>query len=237
MLSIDKQKLLDDNILKYKAFAEAMMGKDSIQSGMIAEMLEQFNTFGLDTAQMGEAMVQLVATTSASFNKDAMTAATDFDYKEAQVELLKRQEQGYDDNMLLKIVEHQSGLASFAVNAGSDTAQSAIDALKDKMAAVEMRVKLASGGPNCPTIPRVVPVPTNFRDTTIAATEVDLAWDGVVDATQYVLYRDGVEIATNGALTFKDTGLTTATKYAYTLKAMVNNLESNNTKVLIVTTA
>jgi len=57
-----------------------------------------------------------------------------------QKNLVQRQIRGYDDNMLIKIAEFQGGLASFAVNANSDTAQDTIDTLHEKMKAVEDRV-------------------------------------------------------------------------------------------------
>lgn len=46
---------------------------------------------------------------------------------DAQKALIDRQEDGYDDNLIVKAGEFQGGLASFAVNANSDDAQSAID--------------------------------------------------------------------------------------------------------------
>ncbi len=50
-----------------------------------------------------------------------------------------RKARGYDDNMLIEIMRAQGGLASFAVNANSDTAQDTIDDLHDVMATVEDR--------------------------------------------------------------------------------------------------
>jgi len=48
----------------------------------------------------------------------------------AQKDLAIRQELGYGDNMLVKAGEFQGGLASFAVNAESDSAQAAIDSFE-----------------------------------------------------------------------------------------------------------
>lgn len=48
----------------------------------------------------------------------------------AQTGLVNRQTAGYGDNMLVKAAEFQGGLASFAVNSGSDTAGSAITAFQ-----------------------------------------------------------------------------------------------------------
>ena len=49
------------------------------------------------------------------------------DLIESQKDLIKRQVKGYDDNIISKAAEFQGGLASFAVNAGSDDAQGAIN--------------------------------------------------------------------------------------------------------------
>jgi len=46
----------------------------------------------------------------------------------AQTTLVNRQTDGYGDNMLVKAAEFQGGLASFAVNSDSDSAQAAISA-------------------------------------------------------------------------------------------------------------
>lgn len=51
-----------------------------------------------------------------------------------------RQIQGYDDNLMVKMGEFQSGLASFAVNSGSDSAQDAINDLKAILLEIEKRV-------------------------------------------------------------------------------------------------
>jgi hypothetical protein len=59
-----------------------------------------------------------------------------------------RQIQGYDDNLMVKMGEFQSGLASFAVNSGSDSAQAAIDDLKAILEAIEKRVKLIVNNDN-----------------------------------------------------------------------------------------
>lgn len=53
-----------------------------------------------------------------------------------------RQIQGYDDNLMVKMAEFQSGLASFAVNSGSDTAQDTIDRLNLLLIEIEKRIKV-----------------------------------------------------------------------------------------------
>ena len=46
---------------------------------------------------------------------------------DAQPALIERQSDGYDDNLIVKAAEFEGGLASFAVNADSLSAQDAID--------------------------------------------------------------------------------------------------------------
>ncbi len=55
-----------------------------------------------------------------------MTEAYQQSLIEVQTRLVNRQVDGYGDNLLVKAAEFQGGLASFAVNSGSDTANSAI---------------------------------------------------------------------------------------------------------------
>lgn len=84
--------------------------------------------------------------------------------------------------------------------------------------------------------------PTNLRTTGKTTTSVALAWDAsteeYLDVTGYNVYRGAALVGTNVAvLTYNDTGLTTATQYAYTVKARdaVGNL-GVATAVLNVTT-
>lgn len=57
-----------------------------------------------------------------------------------EIDLTARKIQGYDDNILIKLIESQGGLASFAVNAGSDDAQTAITKLTELMCLAQRRV-------------------------------------------------------------------------------------------------
>ena len=57
----------------------------------------------------------------------------------AQKALIERQEDGYDDNLIVKSAEFEGGLASFAVNANSDTAQAAIDKFVATIAQLKLR--------------------------------------------------------------------------------------------------
>ena len=228
---------LDEVVKNYKTMVKTMIGSESIQADVMAQLKASFDDFGLDQSQMGEVIAQVMIATSTAYNKDALGVAAELELKEAQIELIKRQALGYDDNMLLKIVEHQASLASFAVNAGSKTAQSTIDALKQKMAAVEGRVQPRPGQGVCPPIARVISIPTNFHIDLTTATTVKLTWDSVIDADQYKIYRDGNLIATESKLMLVDDQLITKTKYAYTVKAVSQSLESGHSDVEIATTS
>ncbi len=57
----------------------------------------------------------------------------------AQTALVARQTRGYGDNLLIKAAEFQGGLASFAVNAGSDTAGTAIKNFSDTISQIKQR--------------------------------------------------------------------------------------------------
>ncbi len=53
--------------------------------------------------------------------------------------LVDRQIQGYADNLLVKAAEYQGGLASFAVNSGSDTANEAISDFQTTINQIKLR--------------------------------------------------------------------------------------------------
>ena len=58
---------------------------------------------------------------------------------QAQTALIDRQVQGYDDNLLVKAAEFEGSLASFAVNAGSTSAQSAINNFNSTISQIKAR--------------------------------------------------------------------------------------------------
>lgn len=60
--------------------------------------------------------------------------------------------------------------------------------------------------------------PDSVSAEALSATGVKLTWDKVSEATGYIVTRDGSEIyrtSSNSTLTYKDTGLTTGTRYDY----------------------
>ena len=151
----------DTLLANYDEWAKRMIGTtyvDSIgatvktsQQKAIDAVMASFSTYSITNEMLGEILSNLAIQTAVEFNKDAINAAvsaikedtslskTDSDIlvNTARESLLNRQEKGFDDNLFVKTTEFQSNLASFAVNAGSDTAQTSIDDLKTKMATLE----------------------------------------------------------------------------------------------------
>lgn len=235
---------IDDFTTYYEQCIVKMVGENSAQSKALDQIKKVFEDLEISSEQKGQALTELAVQMAVQFNKDATGAALDlirmepeFELKSAQRDFTLRQIQGYDDNLLLKIVEEQGGLASFAVNAGSDSAQATINELKLKISAVESRVKPLEGGTNCPVPTPITPVPTVLTPTTITSNSITIVWNPVVNATSYLVYKDGLLAATSGSLSFVDTDLDADTKYAYTVKASINGILSDHTNTLVVTTA
>ena len=227
----------------YETITTKMLGETGSQKKAIDLIQSTFENLELTSEDKGKILTEIAVQTTVSFNKDAKDAALelikmepDFELKQAQRDFAIRQIQGYDDNLLLKIVEEQGGLASFAVNAVSDSAQTTINDLKAKMAAVEGRVQPLSNGTIVVTTP-ITPVPTNFVATAITDTTISLSWSAVVNATSYLVYKDGVLASTSGNVTYNDTGLTANTKYAYTVKASIDGIKSDHTNALVIKTS
>jgi hypothetical protein len=131
----------------FKSISEEMMSDTSPFAVMTSKVIEQFNSLGLTNEEKAKALVSIYAQETASVNSEASKASLvllDQDRKDAlvdaQIETEERKKQGYDDNVLIEILKAQGGLASFAVNANSDTAQDTIDDLHAIMDTIEDRV-------------------------------------------------------------------------------------------------
>lgn len=240
MATVDKK---DEFITNYNDISVAMLGETSFQKVMLSNIAEVFNAADIGTEQKGVALTELAVQTAISYNKDAIQSALDvirlapdFDLKESQKALVDRQIQGYDDNLLIKVAEQQGGLASFAVNANSDSAQSTINDLKSKLLAIEERVLDLDGNASCPAITPVTPQPTGLIATSVTDTSISIEWNEVVGATLYKVYKDGLLVATSGSVLFNDTGLDELTKYSYAVKASIDGIESDYTSSLVVQT-
>jgi CubicO group peptidase (beta-lactamase class C family) len=65
-------------------------------------------------------------------------------------------------------------------------------------------------------------VPTSLVATALSGSEVEVVWDASTDnvaVTDYVVLRDGVELATVGVTQYTDLGVSPATTYSYTVMA------------------
>lgn len=234
---------IDDFTNYYGRCIVKMVGEESAQVKALDMIAKAFDDAGISTEQKGIAMTEMAVQMAVQFNKDATQAALElikmepeFELKASQRDLTIRQTQGFDDNLLLKIVEEQGGLASFAVNAGSDTAQNTINDLKLKMQAVETRVVAIGGGDNCPLPTPITPIPANLKSTQITNDSIAIAWNQVIGATSYLLYFDGVLVSTQGELFAIFPNLQPNTKYTFTVKASINGILSDYTNALVVTT-
>jgi chitodextrinase len=64
--------------------------------------------------------------------------------------------------------------------------------------------------------------PTGLSATAISSSEIDLAWSAPANAsglTGYQIFRNGHPLAISSSASYKDTGLTSATGYSYTVTA------------------
>lgn len=65
-------------------------------------------------------------------------------------------------------------------------------------------------------------VPTNLSATAVSQSQINLSWTASTDNTSvdgYVIYRDGLDIATTTLTTYSDTGLSASTLYTYNVVA------------------
>ena len=206
--------------------------QDSILKRTMDTVLQLFNDYSLDNVTMGTILSELIAQTSVSFNKDAINGAVAMLQEERKTDLIneqkslvKRQVQGFDDNLMVKATEHQSNLAAFAVNAGSSTAQTTIDDLKLRM--TDMLNRVASVRKQIVTITLIK----------VEDTEVSIELVGDVDTVSFDVYQDDVLILTavDGVQTI--TGLTADTKYFYTAVAVAADASRYGTSnPLVITT-
>ncbi|MFJ4776638.1 PHB depolymerase family esterase [Streptomyces sp. NPDC088762] len=67
--------------------------------------------------------------------------------------------------------------------------------------------------------PGRLPAPTGLAPTGVGDTSVTLSWNPVAGAADYVLYRDGTQVATPAAPPYTDTGLAAGTSHTYTVGA------------------
>ena len=231
-------------IANYKEFSKAMFAEDSPYQLAKKELLDIFDSFGLVNAEHGQVLAQTLAQMATSANSTAMqtaqttlTVSKDVALKEAQTGLVTRQNKGYDDNLLVKVTEFQSGITQYAVNAGDPAnIQQAVSLNNAKIAQVEGRVEGFT-----PVIPdvEVYGAPASVAIASTVAGEIQVSWLVVAGlpvgttVDEYNVYIDGVLEATTTELSQTITGLTSGTKYAVTVSAKVNTIP---TRISVVQT-
>jgi len=139
---------LETLYLEYYRSISSEMLKDTAPFGVLTEkLLEQFRALGLTNEEKANALTQIYSEEIKYIDSEASKAALalikqekDNELTDAKIATEERKERGYDDNILIEIMKAQGGLASFAVNANSDTAQETIDDLHEKMDTIEARV-------------------------------------------------------------------------------------------------
>jgi hypothetical protein len=130
----------------YNSISQEML-KDTATFGvLITKLLEEFKVFGLTNEEKSKALAQVYSEEIKYIDSEASKAALALlqqedatELNDAKIETEERKRRGYDDNVLIEIMKAQGGLASFAVNANSDTAQDTIDDLHIIMDKVEDR--------------------------------------------------------------------------------------------------
>ncbi len=230
-------------LVYYKDISTNMTAVGSIYDTMMKELNSRFDDFGLDAIERAKLVAQTVMTLMPQYEQMASKATLDIlnieaerPIKDSQRKEVDRKSQFYDDKLLIEMIGKQGDLASFAVNANSSTAQDSINDLKSKMTALTNRVVPLTGESTCPVPDPIIPVPATVVPSSITDTTLTLTWASVTGATSYVVYRDGVQIASTGLLFINDSGLTQLTKYAYNVKVVSGSLTSNLSPTVVAQT-
>lgn len=238
-MEITIPELKEQYLQYYTDIGARMTNTESIMDTMFTKIEDLFDKWGITAEKKSELMAQTSATLIPQFEqilqtsvKDLITLEHDVVMKDKSSEETVRKIQYYDDRLLETIVEKQSDLASFAVNANSDSAQVTINDLKTKMATLQGRV-IPLDGVQCPPPDPVISIPTGIN--IVAATDLTMTvgWNNVQGATLYQVFRDGIQIASTGNLSIIDDGLTQLTKYAYNVKAFSGGLHSDLSQTVI----
>ena len=225
----------------YKAYAGAMFAEGSPYQLAKTDIKELFHEFGLVNAEHGQVLAQTLAQLATSANSEALkagqstlTLSKDVALKTAQANLVIRQTKGYDDNLLVKVTEFQSGVTQFAVNAGEATAiQESVNQLNAKVAQVEHRVAdLVVVNP----VDSVLPAPV-LTIGTVTATTIPLTWVAISGATEYVVWVNGVASSGTANLYTTLDGLTASTTYAINIQALVGGTLTRLSTTVMQTTS
>jgi hypothetical protein len=80
------------------------------------------------------------------------------------------------------------------------------------------------------------PAPTGLVATATSSTTSTLSWSASVNATGYIVFRNGTQIGTPTDRNFADTGLTAETTYSYTVRARNSVGNSTDSTAVSITT-
>jgi hypothetical protein len=138
---------LEAKFLQYlRSISAEMTGSNSVLTAMVNALKKEMETLSLNAEARVQMLSQLYAQEAQYINSEATKAALALiqedrnqELTDAQLLTEQRKRQGYDDNVLIEIMKAQGSLASFAVNANSDTAQDTIDDLHAIMDKIEDR--------------------------------------------------------------------------------------------------
>jgi poly(3-hydroxybutyrate) depolymerase len=109
-----------------------------------------------------------------------------------------------------------------------------------QMAAIKAMVdQLSAGGTTTPPVTPTLAAPTGVMTSNANTSSMQISWNGVVGAASYNVYRNANK--TNAlpvtATTYNDSGLSAATQYSWTVKAVdAANVESVASNAVVATT-
>jgi len=216
----------------YESLTKAIVGPKSIIGRQAQNIKAQFDNFGLTNEQLGEALTKLYIDATIAFNKDALGHSialvkidTDIELKEAQTKLVERQEQGYSDNLLVKTLEHQSSVASYAINKSglANESLNKENGILERMYKTENTLLKIATGEEQPEPVQIPIAPTGVNATAGAVGEVTIAWNNVSEAKKYKVYRyslTGDTYAYTNSPSYADTGLSVGEVYTYFVSAI-----------------
>ncbi len=124
----------------FGSISEKMTGTGSPFEIMSEKLIEQFDEMGLKNEEKAKALTQIYIDESKHITSEASKAALNLLKTDETNQTEERKRQGYDDNIMIEIMKAQAGLASFAVNAASSSAQDTINDLHTVMQTVTDRV-------------------------------------------------------------------------------------------------
>ena len=79
-------------------------------------------------------------------------------------------------------------------------------------------------------------MPAGLNVVVDSDTQLTVSWLAVPNVTSYVLYQDGVQVASTGSLSFIASGLNEVTKYSFNVKALEGSLSSDLSTTVVGTT-